>query len=105
MENISEMSLVKRWWVFIQERFAPVEHLSMVFFLTLGNSAMACYLMGVEWQVPAFLVSYLVAMLFYFRLRCFDEIKDYDVDLKINPTRPLARGVLTVPQVKIMFLV
>lgn len=105
MQNANENGLARSWWIFIQERFAPVEHLSMVFFLTLGNSAMGCYLLGVEFQALPFVVSYLVAMLFFFRLRCFDEIKDYDVDLEINPTRPLARGVLTVSQVKTMFLV
>lgn len=33
-------------------------------------------------------------------MRLFDEIKDYEVDLKVNPTRPLARGILSVSQVK-----
>jgi 4-hydroxybenzoate polyprenyltransferase len=44
---------------------------------------------------------------FFFRMRLFDEIKDYEVDLVINPTRPLARGILTVAQVKkaIFFLI
>ncbi|UOF01079.1 UbiA prenyltransferase family protein [Bdellovibrio reynosensis] len=37
---------------------------------------------------------------FFFRMRLFDEIKDYEVDLKVNPTRPLARGILSVIQVK-----
>ncbi|MEO5666980.1 MAG: manganese transporter permease, partial [Bdellovibrionota bacterium] len=30
-----------------------------------------------------------------------DEIKDYETDLKINPTRPLARGLISISEVKI----
>lgn len=104
MSTQASQSLIGAWWIFIKERFAPVEHLLMVFFLVMGNSAIACLLLGVDWQWQSFLISFAVALMFFFRLRCFDEIKDYDVDVKINPTRPLARGVLTIPQVKAMFL-
>jgi 4-hydroxybenzoate polyprenyltransferase len=32
--------------------------------------------------------------LFFFKLRLYDEIKDFEIDLVINPTRPLPRGLL-----------
>lgn len=76
----------------------------MVFFLVLGNSAIASQLTGVEWRLWEFLIGYFVALSFFFRLRCFDEIKDYQVDLKVNPHRPLARGLLTISEVRAMFL-
>ncbi len=101
---MEEGSLPYRWWVFIKERFSPAEHLLMVFFLVLGNSAVACLLLGLDLQLKLVLISYLVAMMFFFRLRCFDEIKDYEVDLRVNPERPLARGLLTISQVKIMLV-
>lgn len=41
----------------------------------------------------------------FLRLRLFDEIKDYETDLKINPTRPMARGIITRDQVKLVLLV
>lgn len=49
----------------------------------------------------------LVSLFFFFRMRLFDEIKDYDIDLVINPTRPLARGLLSVALVRktIIFLI
>jgi 4-hydroxybenzoate polyprenyltransferase len=47
------------------------------------------------------LVAALAATLgFFFRLRLFDEIKDYEVDRVVNPGRPLARGLLKVGEVK-----
>ncbi len=53
-----------------------------------------------SWSLSKFLLVTLVMLSFFFRLRLFDEIKDYEVDLKVNPTRPLARGLLSVRAVK-----
>lgn len=47
-------------------------------------------------------IALLILLSAFLRLRFFDEIKDYETDLKINPTRPLARGVLERDQVKLV---
>ena len=53
----------------------------------------------VQWAyVTVFIFS------FFLRIILFDEIKDYEVDLKINPTRPLARGLIQIKEVKIALL-
>ena len=38
--------------------------------------------------------------LFFFKMRLYDEIKDYELDCEINPDRPLPRGLLTISDVK-----
>lgn len=48
---------------------------------------------------------FILTALFFFRMRLFDEIKDYETDLRVNPTRPLARGLITVGETKRMILV
>ncbi|MBC7658342.1 MAG: UbiA family prenyltransferase [Chitinophagaceae bacterium] len=94
--------LFKNWLIFIRERFPLGSHIPMVVLFTLGNITVTQHIMGVpEFPPQAGLIA-LLAFMFFFRLRLFDEIKDYEVDLKVNPTRPLARGVLTVNQVKVM---
>lgn len=55
---------------------------------------------GYELSPLALVFLFLATLCFFFRMRLFDEIKDYDVDLKINPTRPLARGLISVREVK-----
>ena len=92
-----DTSLFKAWLIFVKERFAPLEHLLMVCFLVLGNSVIGCKLVNAPFKWEPFAISFGVSLLFFFRLRCFDEIKDYDVDVKVNPTRPLARGLLSHP--------
>ncbi|MBU1695042.1 MAG: manganese transporter permease [Verrucomicrobia bacterium] len=105
MSNISNTSpsLGRAWMIFIRERFPPAANVVMAIFFSLGNAAVAARLAGVPFPVLRWNVAAVVTVLFFFRLRCFDEIKDYAVDLALNPTRPLARGLLSLRQVRIMF--
>ena len=101
--HYKDYSIADRWLVFINERFPIVEHCVSIFFLTLANSAVACAISGSIFYIYNFCIAYLVCLLFFFRLRCFDEIKDYATDKLVTPGRPLARGVLSVGNVKTMF--
>lgn len=96
-------TLLKNWWIFVKERFPLGSHIPMVALFCIGNVILTEELTKADKFVNPLL--FLLTFLFFFRLRCFDEIKDYEVDLRVNPTRPLARGVLTVSQVKVMIAV
>jgi 4-hydroxybenzoate polyprenyltransferase len=94
------VSAVRGWLELIRERFPPGAYLPMVTLFVLGNGAAALRATGVDlhaWRIAA---AFALTLVCFFRLRCFDEIKDYDTDCRINPTRPLPRGVLGVGQVK-----
>lgn len=93
---------LQNWWIFTKERFPLSSHIPMVGLFTLGNMAVTQHLTRTEGGYFNFHCMFALAFLFFFRLRCFDEIKDYEVDLKVNPTRPLARGILSIAQVKAM---
>src|SRR5262245_31147321 len=83
-------------WQFCRERFPLAAHAPMVAVFALGNVAVV---EGAPRAHPLslarFAAVWAIGMLFFFRLRCFDEIKDYDVDRRHNPDRPLARGLVT----------
>lgn len=96
-------SLANNWWIFVKERFPLGSHIPMVGLFCIGNVVLTQALTKGAMTINPLL--FLLTFLFFFRLRCFDEIKDYEVDLRVNPTRPLARGVLTVAQVKVMIAV
>ena len=78
-----------RWAQFARERFEPVSHLLLILLFFMAHSVVAG---GVPWThgVPIFIGTFV----FFFKLRLYDEIKDYEVDVEFNPTRPLARGLL-----------
>lgn len=72
----------------------------MILVFTGANGLYLSHALNQEFRWGAFACALLLMLSFFFRMRCFDEIKDYEVDLRINPTRPLARGVLSIVQVK-----
>jgi 4-hydroxybenzoate polyprenyltransferase len=91
---------LRNWLILIKERFSPASYIPMILVFTGANGLFLCKVAEQEFPWPRFALALLLMLSFFFRMRCFDEIKDYDVDLKINPTRPLARRVLSIAQVK-----
>lgn len=88
------------WIAFIKERFNPAQYIPMIFAFVLANGLYISKAENLDWSPWRFALVFFMILSFFFRMRLFDEIKDYEVDLKINPTRPLARGILKIPQVK-----
>lgn len=94
------VSDLKRFFQFIKERFDPLSHFVMLALFLLAHLLLANRLN--LWTIPlhSTLLLFLGVCVFFFKLRLYDEIKDYDTDLKINPHRPLPRGLVSVPEVK-----
>jgi len=100
-----------RWLTFAKERFDPVSHLLMITLFVAGHVAVlgasasgdasagaAAPAVGALTDLDA--LPRLLALLagttaFFFKLRLYDEIKDYAVDREFNPQRPLVRGLVT----------
>lgn len=96
---------MKKWWIFISERFPLTSYGPMILFFVAAHSMMATRLAFVDFSMSRAVVSVLMTFGFFFRLRIFDEIKDYEIDLKINPSRPLARGLIPISQCHKLLLV
>jgi hypothetical protein len=85
---------LNRWVKFISERFDPASH-----FIMIGLFVFAHYLVADASKfvkVAPHLIIYvgLGTAVFFMKLRLYDEIKDYEVDVAKNPDRPLPRGLL-----------
>lgn len=72
----------------------------MILLFTGANALYFTQSFAQSWSWGRFVLVFALLLSFFFRMRLFDEIKDYEVDLQINPTRPLARGILSITQVK-----
>jgi len=86
---------IKSWLIFFNERFSPLTHIPMIVLFCFGTATF----IDLRENLPKIYASVL-AFLFFFRLRLFDEIKDYELDIVINPTRPLPRGLLSTTDLK-----
>lgn len=91
-----------RWWIFIRERFEPLSHLVMLSALFAANVALASSLTGVKAGAVTLLLLFVIEILFFFHLRLFDEIKDFETDREINQTRPLPRGLIAMGEFKVV---
>lgn len=93
-------SSLRNWWILIKERFSPAAYVPMILVFLWANGLYLAKAAHYNFDSGKFILVAALMLSFFFRMRCFDEIKDYDVDLKINPSRPLARGILSIAQVK-----
>lgn len=86
---------MKKWITFLKERFEPLSHLTMIVLFVSGHILLARslgLLQLISWQ---FICLFIGVIFFFVKLRFYDEIKDYETDLTLNPTRPLPRGLVT----------
>jgi len=81
--------MIINWRIFQRERFPLHTHLPLILALLFAHITL----------VGASVVNialFFVLLSFFFRMRLFDEIKDYATDCEKNPSRPLPRGVLKI---------
>ncbi len=96
---------LKGWTALIQERFPPLSYGPMILVFCLANLTPNGILSKIYWL--RILLVLILGFSYFLRLRLFDEIKDLDTDIAVNPRRPLARGAISVDEVKlgIFFLI
>jgi 4-hydroxybenzoate polyprenyltransferase len=93
-----------RWLIFMKERFSPATYLPMIALFVTMNGVFGTMISGTPWIGPKLALVIPLILSFFFRMRLFDEIKDYQTDIKVNPGRPLPRGLLRINQVKKMIV-
>lgn len=78
-----------KWTRFVWERFSPLTHGPMILLFAWSHAVRQTAPFDARWgMVLGFLV------LFFFKMRLYDEIKDFATDQVLNPGRPLPRGLL-----------
>jgi 4-hydroxybenzoate polyprenyltransferase len=89
------MKKTKAWWIFIIERFEPISHLIMIFVFLMAHILVVNPVKNIYATALDDLILFIGVTIFYFKLRLYDEIKDYELDVVINPNRPLPRALLS----------
>ena len=88
------MTKKQAWWQFTKERFEPISHLTMILVFIIAHILVARESTNLSATPMNFIVLLIGVIAFYFKLRLYDEVKDYDLDVVINKSRPLPRGLL-----------
>ena len=94
--------MLTNWRIFQRERFPLYTHLPLILALLFAHISLAGFSAA---GLKLWAVLFFVLFSFFFRMRLFDEIKDYAVDCEKNPSRPLPRGILEVRDLRRVILI
>ena len=89
------MTKAQAWWQFTKERFEPVSHIAMIVVFIIAHILVARSSVTLITTSMNYFTLLTGVVAFYFKLRLYDEVKDYELDVVINKTRPLPRGLLS----------
>lgn len=98
-------SFLEKWNIYQESRFPLVKH--GVLIAAFSSSAVSFSAMISQRTIPSlstYLVAFIVCLLFFLQLRIADEFKDYEEDCKYRSYRPVPRGIITLPELRTVFI-
>ena len=91
-----------RWWVYQRERFPVLAHGPVILAFSLSAVVYSALLRGAH-SLPGWrpcIVAFVSSFLSFLQLRIADEFKDFEEDSKYRPYRPVPRGLVSLPELK-----
>lgn len=83
---------------YFQERFPPVNMMLFAILFFTVYSVARCFAANDAIPLYNIVLGVIAAISFFYRLRVFDEIKDYDLDVINHPGRVLQSGKVSIRQ-------
>lgn len=117
------MSFIKKWYTYQKERFPVLVYGMYIFCIVFGVFCFNSYWGEINYNkfiksvvfvvVPEpYQINYLklipmfiVAFLQFLMIRIVDEFKDYEEDSKYRPYRPVQRGLVTLKELRVLFII
>jgi 4-hydroxybenzoate polyprenyltransferase len=97
---------MNRWWIYQKERFPLHAHGPLIAAFSACAVAFSSMLRGAPppgWQ--SYVTAFGVCLLMFFQLRIADEFKDREEDARWRPYRPVPRGLVTLSELRIVFII
>lgn len=97
---------MKRWWIYQRERFPLLAHGPLIAaFSACAVSYSSLLRNSPPPEAPMFLTAFVVCLLMFLQLRIADEFKDAEDDARWRPYRPVPRGLVKLPELRLVFIV
>jgi len=100
------MHWTERWWTYQKERFPLVAHGVLIATFSYAAVCFSALLRG-STQLPDWgsaIVAFVTCLLLFLQLRIADEFKDIEEDTQWRSYRPVPRGLVTLRQLGILFI-
>lgn len=100
------MSFLKKWYTYQKERFPVLKYGIYIFSIVFAVFCYCNYKMNnsnIDFikLIPMFITSFIQFLM----VRIIDEFKDYEEDKKYRPYRPVPRGLISLNELKILFII
>jgi 4-hydroxybenzoate polyprenyltransferase len=111
VSTAAPITFAGRWWTYQRERFPLFGHGPLV---AVFSASAVCFSVllrvgagdPVAWpRAGGLLTAFVCCLLLFLQLRIADEFKDYQEDLEFRPYRPVQRGLVTLRQLGVLFVV
>ena len=106
------MNFFKKWYTYQKERFPVFAFGSYVFAIAFATYCFSnsefnkVYPLGTsffDWKI--ILTMFVLGLLQFLMVRIIDEFKDYEEDCKYRPYRPVPRGLISLKELKVLFII
>lgn len=110
MSADASLSFAGRWWTYQRERFPLLGHGPLVAVFSASAVCFSVLLRAQEadpvgWpRVDAVVAAFVCCLLLFLQLRIADEFKDFQEDLEFRPYRPVQRGLVSLRQLGVLFV-
>lgn len=94
-----------RWWTYQKKRFPVFAH-GLLIFAFSSCAVLYSYSLsdGPSPEPTMFLVAFATCFFFFLQLRIADEFKDADEDAQFRPYRPVPRGLVSLRELGVVFV-
>ena len=116
------MNFFKKWYTYQKERFPLLIYGLYIFCIVFGvfcynvafadltrntqmENFLSLYLEPYNLNYFKIIPMFIVAFLQFLMIRIIDEFKDYEEDCKYRPYRPVPRGLVSLKELKVLFLI
>ena len=99
------MSFFKKLYIYQKERFPILIYGIYIFCIAFAVFCFCNYSGNLEINYYKLIPMFFVAFLQFFIIRIMDEFKDYEEDCKYRPYRPVPRGVISLNELKTLFII
>jgi 4-hydroxybenzoate polyprenyltransferase len=99
-------NFILRFIKYINERFPLYKNgllLGLIFSSFYGLTLVNYSIKSISFN--KFCAGIITFTIFFLHLRIMDEFKDFDIDNKYNPTRPVQRGLVSLTELKLIILI
>ena len=101
------MKFLKKWYTYQKERFPVLMYGLYIFSIVFAVFCFTNYIVKNQYGIDyiKLIPMFIVAFLQFLMVRITDEFKDYEEDCKYRPYRPVPRGLITLKELKVLFII